>query len=266
MRSEQVIDRINERSNTDVIAECFSAAANTYHHHNSLQKISAQKLLNEMSPSGVLLDIGCGPGTDFSYFIHLKHVIALDIAQGMLDQVERHFPTYQTICSDAKAIPLAQNSVDTVYSNLALQWCDDIKQSFDSTALALKSGGNYHLAIVAQDSLPELTELGFRANSFRSLPNIASQFDPEVWRIKSAAVETITVYFTSLKALLYSIKGVGASIHTGASPSNSTSSVLSHGIRGRGDWQKQLVKAERMRQEAGLPLTYHIARLHIEKR
>lgn len=266
MRSERVIDRMEERTDVSLVAECFSAAANTYCHHNSLQKISAHRLLNEMNPSGVLLDIGCGPGTDFSHFVHLKHVIALDIAQGMLEQVKRHFPTYQTICCDAKAIPLPENSVDIVYSNLALQWCDDIKPSFDSTALALKSGGDYHLAIVAEGSLPELTELGFRVNSFRSLANIMSHFDPEVWLLKSAKLEEVTVYFNSLKALLYSIKGVGASIHTGVSASNVTQSGLSHGIRGRGDWQLGLVKAEQMRRDAGLPLTYQIARLHIEKR
>lgn len=266
MKPEVVSDGVKHKMKASIVAERFSAAAKTYSQHNSLQKVSAQRLLNQMNPSGVLLDIGCGPGTDFSGFIHLDKVIALDIAQGMLEQVASQFPAYQILCANAKAIPLPAGTVDTVYSNLALQWCDDIKQSFSSTASVLKSGGDYHLAMVAEGSLPELTALGFRANSFRGLSDIVSQFDPEVWLIKVANLEAITVCFDDLKALLYSIKGVGASIHADASVSNLSQSVSNSGIRGRGDWQKLLDKAESMRQEKGLPLTYQIARLHIERR
>jgi malonyl-CoA O-methyltransferase len=266
MRPEVVSDGVKHKMKASIVAERFSAAAKTYAQHNSLQKMSAQKLLNEMAPSGVLLDIGCGPGTDFSDFTHLDNVIALDIAQGMLEQVSSQFPSYQILCADAKAIPLPADTVDVVYSNLALQWCDDLKQSFSSTASVLKSGGDYHLAMVAEGSLPELTALGFRANAFRGLSDIVSQFDPKVWLIKVAKLEANTVYFDDLKALLYSIKGVGASINADASASNLSQSVSNQGIRGRGDWLKLLEKAESIRQEKGLPLTYQIARLHIEKR
>ncbi|ACA86152.1 methyltransferase domain-containing protein [Shewanella woodyi] len=263
MKPEVVIDGVNKISDTNIVAERFSAAAKTYSRHNCLQKRSAQGLLKEMSPCGVLLDIGCGPGTDFSHFKRVVEVISLDIAPGMLEQLSINFPSYTTICADAKAIPLPENSVDTVYSNLALQWCDDLQQSFKSTGAALKSGGDYYLSVVAEGSLPELVELGFRVNSFRSMTDIVSQFDPEFWLVKSAKLEPITVYFDDLKSLLYSIKGVGASI---VSDEKSSEQNLSHGIRGREDWKERLARAECIRQAKGLPLTYHIAQLHVERR
>ncbi|WP_299789512.1 methyltransferase domain-containing protein [uncultured Shewanella sp.] len=249
-----------------VIAERFSAAAKSYHRHNCLQQLSCEALLNGMKPSGTLLDIGAGPGTDFSRFADVSSVIALDIAPGMLEQLKKSYPNYETVCADAKAIPLPQNSIDSVYSNLALQWCDDLSQSFQSTARALRSSGEYHLTMVAQGSLPELTQLGFRINEFRSLPEITSQFDKQEWQVQSSTLESMTVYFDDLKSLLYSIKGVGASIHADAKVRGQSRSMVHHGIRGRGDWMKLIGKAELMRTPQGIPLTYQIALIRAVKR
>lgn len=229
------------------------------------------QLFDSMTPSGVMLDIGAGPGTDFSQFSSVNQVIALDIAQGMLEQVKLDFPDYQTVCANAESIPLPDNSIDSAYSNLALQWCGDLATSFNETARVLTAGGEYHLAIVAQDSLPELAELGFRVNAFRSMEEILSHFDRDQWQIISFDTTAISVYFADLKSLLYSIKGVGASIHGNGddngneTDNESTKDQPSPGIRGRGDWQKLLAAAELSRTAQGLPLTYQIATISAKK-
>ncbi|BAJ02678.1 methyltransferase domain-containing protein [Shewanella violacea] len=251
--------RVAQSINDKTVAQRFSAAAKHYHEHDRVQKLSSMQIFDTMNPSGVLLDIGAGPGTDFSQFSSVKQVIALDIAQGMLEQVKLDFPTYQTVCANAESIPLPENSIDSAYSNLALQWCGSLSTSFNETARVLKAEGEYHLALVAQDSLPELTELGFRVNAFRSMEEILSHFDRDKWQIISFETRAISVYFADLKSLLYSIKGVGASIHGNGDDNDSAKDKPSQGIRGRGDWTKLLAAAELSRTAQGLPLTYQIA-------
>ena len=260
--------RVAQSVNDQTVAQRFSAAAKHYHEHDRVQKLSSMQLFDGMTPSGILLDIGAGPGTDFSQFSSVNQVIALDIAQGMLEQVKLDFPDYQTVCANAESIPLPDNSIDSAYSNLALQWCGDLSSSFNETARVLTAGGEYHLAIVAQDSLPDLSELGFRVNAFRSMEEILSHFDRDQWQIISFETTAISVYFADLKSLLYSIKGVGASIHgNGDDDDNnvSTKDKPSQGIRGRGDWKKLLAIAELSRTAQGLPLTYQIASISAKK-
>ena len=256
--------RVAQSVNDQTVAQRFSAAAKHYHEHDRVQKLSSMQLFDAMTPQGVLLDIGSGPGTDFSQFSSVNQVIALDIAQGMLEQVKLDFPDYQTICANAESIPLPDNSIDSAYSNLALQWCGDLSTSFNETARVLKAGGEYHLAIVAQDSLAELAELGFRVNAFRSLEEILSHFDREQWQIIAAETTAVSVYFADLKSLLYSIKGVGASIHGDDNDNGSIKAKPSQEIRGRGDWKKLLAIAELSRTAQGLPLTYQIATISVK--
>lgn len=251
MEPEVVNKRVAQSVNEYAVAQRFSAAAKHYHDFDTVQKITSTYLFNQMAPKGNLLDIGAGPGTDFSQFADVNAVIALDIAPGMLTQLKHDFPEYQTVCANAESIPLAPNSVDSVYSNLALQWCGNLSLSLNDTARVLKPKGEYHLAIVAQDSLLELSQLGLRVNEFRGLDEIVSHFDPSLWLITSAKIQSIRVHFADLKTLLYSIKGVGASINAKDNPKQV--------LRGRGDWQKLLCEAESHRTPEGMPLTYEIA-------
>jgi len=239
-----------------LIAERFSMAAKGYRQHDKLQQLSMNALFKGMSPSGVLLDIGAGPGTNFSQFSAVENVIALDIAQGMLSQVKTNFPHYHAICGNAERLPVQDSSVDVAYSNLALQWCSNLAASIDETARVLKSGGQCHFAIVAQASLSELEVLGFRVNAFAPLETMLAQFDSQIWQISLAEVASFTVYFADLKTLLYSIKGVGASIDD-----EQASTTVTNMLRGRGDWLSLQARAEQTRTKLGLPLTYQIAQI-----
>ncbi|MCE9678942.1 methyltransferase domain-containing protein [Shewanella sp. AS1] len=237
------------------IAKQFSQAASHYQQHDVVQRLSAKQLLDQMlngqmfKEKGCLLDIGCGPGTAFNH-TDIGQVIALDIAPGMLTQMSARFPNYLPVCADAQSLPLKAQSVDTIYSNLALQWSQNLPQAIGEMARVLRVGGECHLAIVAKGSLPQLTQLGFRVNEFLDHNGILACFD-ERWQVTSR-LETITVHFEDLKSLLYSIKGVGASV---AAKSDSTSV---HKLRGREDWRDRQARAQQMREAQGIPLSYQI--------
>ena len=249
------------------VADTFSHAASLYKQHDVLQRITAKTLLNNATLTGHLADIGCGPGTRFSDFEEVSTVTAIDIAAGMLEQVSLNYPKYLTLNCDAQSLSLSANSVDSVYSNLALQWCEDFPKAVSEIERVLVANGFCNLAIVADGSLPELQTLGFRTNQFASMPHLLSAFGVKDaatplsnnrWQVLQAKVEKVTVYFDDLRSLLYSIKGVGASAGQAGSQSRA---MLS-----KSAWQERVLLAQGLATPKGIPLTYHIAYIYAQKR
>ena len=281
------------------IAERFSAAAHSYQDHNQLQRLSAASLLSEFTAQGHLLDIGAGPGTDFSAYHcahqsehHSEHgsmqnppttVFAVDIALGMLHKLKQTYPDYHGVCADAECLPFVDGCIDVIYSNLALQWCANFPAAVAEMARVLKPNGECHLSLVAQGSLNQLAELGLRVNDFSTLEALKAAFKLDTWQFLEVQLIPMTVHFDTLKALLYSIKGVGASVQS-ASSANSisldSSTIQSAGevagtiaaaelaprLRGRQDWLAIQAKAESLRVPQGLPLTYHIVQIRARRR
>ena len=248
------------------VADTFSHAASFYKQHDVLQRITAKALQDNATLTGHLADIGCGPGTCFKYFPEVSNVTAIDIAAGMLEQVSLNYPKYLTLNCDAQELMLSANSVDSVYSNLALQLCEDFPKAVNEIERVLVANGFCNLAIVADGSLPELQTLGFRTNQFASMPSLLSAFgvkdaatplSSSRWKVLQAKVEKVTVYFDDLRSLLYSIKGVGASAGQAGSQSRA---MLS-----KSAWQERVLLAKGLATEKGIPLTYHIAYIHAQK-
>uniref|UniRef100_Q0HTZ1 malonyl-[acyl-carrier protein] O-methyltransferase n=1 Tax=Shewanella sp. (strain MR-7) TaxID=60481 RepID=Q0HTZ1_SHESR len=250
------------------IAERFSAAAKSYQEHNCLQRLSGASLLQGFVAKGAILDIGAGPGTDFANRAMGEEikVYALDIALGMLQQLQATFPSYQCVCGNAEQLPFAGGSIDSIYSNLALQWCQDFSAAAAEMARVLKPGGEAHLSIVADGSLAQLSHLGLRVNGFLSLESLKAAFDTSDWQLFDVQLVPMTVYFQDLKTLLYSIKGVGASVQSSVQTIASSDPEAHLGkLRGRRDWQALQQRAEQFRETQGLPLTYQIAQFRVRR-
>ncbi|WP_025819850.1 methyltransferase domain-containing protein [Shewanella marina] len=241
------------------VAKQFSQASAHYHCHNQLQLMSAQTLLKPIISQGVLLDIGSGPGTDFNQ-VHQGQVLNLDIAEGMLQTAKQQFSDYKMLCADAQSLPLSDATIDTVYSNLALQWCHSIDSAIQEIHRVLKPKAGCHLAIVCDGSLHELTQLGLKVNPFHSASRLKSQLMALNWQQLQFELMPMQVYFNDLKSLLYSIKGVGASTCVQGEQASTVK------LRGRQDWLQLLTKAEQMRTAKGLCLTYNIAIIRGQKR
>ncbi|MGI2066553.1 methyltransferase domain-containing protein [Shewanella sp. MF08487] len=253
------------------IAQRFSAAANSYQDHNKLQRLSAASLLSSLFVQGNLLDIGAGPGTDFSACYpnrlsmdnQFSAVFAVDIALGMLHKLNQSYPDYHGVCADAQYLPFSDNSMDVIYSNLALQWCADFPAAVAEMARVLKPGGECHVTLVAEGSLHQLAELGLRVNDFSTVEALKTAFKLDIWQHLDVQLIPMTVHFDTLKALLYSIKGVGASVQS-ARASIAVADRTPR-LRGREDWQRIQAKAEVLRLPDGLPLTYQIVQIRARR-
>ncbi|GIU07917.1 MULTISPECIES: methyltransferase domain-containing protein [unclassified Shewanella] len=244
------------------VAERFSAAAEHYHSYDVLQQQTAKHLLAQMTPGAHLLDIGAGPGTEFCQFEGVKQVYCLDIADGMLKTLSGHFPTHAPICGDAQHLPIADGVIDSIYSNVALQWCQDLPQAVREANRVLTQGGEFNMSIVTKDSLKQLVGLGLKVNSFIDEQELLACFNHDNWQLELCETLDVTVYFSDLKALLLSIKGVGASIVKQQQSTNQPQVTL----RGRKDWQALQLKAELNRAPEGLPLTYNISFIKARKK
>ena len=95
-----------------------------------------------------ILDLGAGT-CQGSLALHRSYprarIVALDIAPGMLNASPRPgWPRrrFERVCADAYALPLAARSIDLVYSNLMLQWCDRPDIVLREVARVLKPGGS----------------------------------------------------------------------------------------------------------------------------
>lgn len=144
----------------------FASAANTYDEAAVLQREVADRLLERLAyikeVPQVILDVGCGTGY-CSELLAKKYpksfVTGFDIAHPMLIAAKnkrrwlRRGPAYST--ADAHKIPVKNNSVDLIISNLVLQWCDQASV-FSEFARVLKPGGLLMFTTFGPDTLMEL--------------------------------------------------------------------------------------------------------------
>jgi ubiquinone/menaquinone biosynthesis C-methylase UbiE len=135
------------------IADSFSRAAQTYDAAAELQRQIGHQLLESLPDTRPdrVLDLGSGTG----YFTPLlrqrfasSQLVSLDLAQGMLAYARQHRPDSHAawVCGDAEALPLASDSLDLIFSSLAIQWCERPDRLFAEIARVLRPGGRFVVA------------------------------------------------------------------------------------------------------------------------
>ncbi|MDD5321164.1 MAG: malonyl-ACP O-methyltransferase BioC [Methylococcales bacterium] len=147
------------------IRRSFAAASVTYDSVALLQRTVGKELLHSVDTTkltGTLLDLGCGTGFLTGELLeHASHetTIALDIALSMLQTTQSKLADKCNIiyvCADAERLPLAGQSIDGVYSNLALQWCRNLEAVFTGIKRVLKPDGQLVFSTFGPQTLHEL--------------------------------------------------------------------------------------------------------------
>lgn len=153
------------------VRRAFSRAAPGYDQAAALQREVAARLMETLDyledrVPQVVVDVGCGPGhaaVAMQKRWPKAQVIALDLALPMLQQARRHTGGWRPfarhpgpVCADARALPLRDNSVDVLFSNLCLQWVEDLPAVFAGFRRVLKPDGLLLLSTFGPDTLFEL--------------------------------------------------------------------------------------------------------------
>ncbi len=235
------------------IARTFGRAAGNYDRHAGLQRASGQRLMTTVGPrSGwTILDAGCGTG----WFSRLwraqdNRVLALDLSPDMLAQARGNHSAHAYLAGDIEHLPLGTATVDMCFSNLAVQWCDDLPRALAEFYRVTRPGGTIAVSTLAEGSLSELRQAwsyvdqGVHLNRFLTSSAIAQAFAPYRHQISTARH---TLHYPQLSALLHDLKGVGAGhLRDGRAP----------GLTGRLCLQR--LEAAWARYEGHFPLSYQL--------
>tara|TARA_R110002049_G_scaffold160715_2_gene325745 strand:+ start:1981 stop:2763 length:783 start_codon:yes stop_codon:yes gene_type:complete len=243
------------------VAHAFSRAAPRYDALATAQRHIGEMLWGSLPPLAFnVLDMGCGTGVWTQRLAErypCAQITGLDLAPGMLEQArQRHGESIHWQPGDAAAQPFDKRSFDLVFSNLAVQWCRDIGAVMAELYRILTPGGLAHITTLLPGTLEEIAFVWQRPEALLQTPDRASverAIDESGLTIARQAATVERFYYPDLKAVMASIKGVGAQI---ARPQASLS---------RNDIAAAQARFEQRRQPDGLPVSYHCLTLQLEK-
>ncbi len=245
------------------ISESFSRAAIHYDSVAQLQREVGTRLLDKINAVGYpptsILDLGCGTGFFYSALNHLfpqASYLGLDLAPGMIEFASSQHPgSAKWLVADAESLPLAANSVDLVFSSLAIQWCYSPQRLFAELARVLKPGGRCVFTSLGPDTLKELraswavVDSHQHVNTF--LPRVVlEQAAQEVFGVTlQLHNEQFQMKYDRVRELLDELKTLGAHNMNGGRRT---------GLTGRRALQGMLTAYETWREGGKLPATYDV--------
>lgn len=239
--------------------------------------------LVKLTPQRVV-DAGCGPGADLSRLYKAypaAHVIGIDASAAMAayagrpaasrSLLSRLLPAkagIDAVCGDFAQFPLAPNSVDLVWSNLALHWHPQPDRVFAEWRRVLRVDGLLMFSSFGPDTLRELRSAfaaiaaldgaaqgspaqgsSHHALSFVDMHDFGDQLVEAGFSTPVMDMEVITVTYDSAVALLADVRALGGN----------PLATRRRGLVGRAAWGRVLAALEAQRRPDGkLALTFEV--------
>lgn len=259
------------------IAQQFSRAASTYNSAADVQldiAFDAMAYVATHYKSG--LDLGCGTGR-ISQQLATKgdRLVAMDLAFGMLAYAKQNsLADNASICwlqGDVDSLPIADNSVDMVYSSMALQWADNQQKVMAEIARVMASGSKAVLAIMCDGSFNQLNDSWLTMDSQR---HVNTFFSANTWytAAKSQGLQVTmqqkkyVTWHQNIRQLLSSIKSIGANVLLSTQGSTEHSMSESKSRLNRQTLQHlETYYLQKYAENMQLPLTYQVCFLHCSK-
>jgi malonyl-CoA O-methyltransferase len=244
----------------------FSRAARTYDQAARIQHFSALELAQQLqllqgannnSMSGSWLDLGCGTGFAVPSLIQqgAEQVIGADIAQGMcaLSNNKLSQLAFNSVACDAENLPFTSASFDGIYSNLMIQWSEDLASLFYEAKRVLKPGALFAFSTLGPNTMHELkaawqkVDPYVHVNQFLDKSSLIKQCEA-FFTLESIHQQKVVQQHAGLSPLLKELKAIGATnVNPGRRP----------GLGGR-QRLKQLEAAYQELTGDSLALTYDL--------
>lgn len=244
------------------MAQSFSRAAKTYDSVADLQRRVGDALLAlvDVDPVvDVVVDLGCGTGyltKSLQEQFPSATVIGLDIAEGMLQFARnRHAGKYCWMGADAESLPFADASIDIIYSNFSLQWCERIPILFAELSRVLKVGGRLIFSSLGPETLHELKSAWklvddyVHVNSFHDEAVLRAALQQNQFLIQLFDRKAQLLEFEKLTDLTRNLKALGA---------HNVNQGRALGLQGRKTMAAFKAGYENFRQHGFLPATYDV--------
>ena len=257
----------------------FDRAAANYDASAILQKQVREEMLSRLDfvkiKPQAILDAGCGTGHG-SFSLQKRfssaRVISLDIALGMLKQVKirqpffnKLFSKHQVLCADIENLPIADNTMGLVWSNLALQWCNDLDAAFNEVTRVLQPNGLFMFSTFGPDTLKELrtaTQLSdnqqnhTHVSRFIDMHDIGDALTRAGFSAPVLDVERYTLTYDSVLNVMQDLKNIGA---------HNATFGRARGLQGRGFLKSLTQHYEQFRTNGKLPATFEVVYGHAWK-
>jgi malonyl-CoA O-methyltransferase len=227
------------------VARAFSRAARSYDAAAVLQREVCGRMLERLDyirlhPEKVL-DAGCGTGwgtRQLAQRYPAAQVIGLDIAPGMLEVARDQSGWWRKLfsgnqqsllCADIEILPLAAGSVEMTWSNLTLQWCNDLPATFRELHRVLKTEGLLMFSTFGPDTLKELRAAFHNVDGYNHVNRFADMHDLGDMLMHGGFAEPVM------------------------------------GLMGKAAWRHVTENYERLRRDGKLPATFEIVYGHAWK-
>ena len=227
------------------VRRSFSRSAASYDAAAQLQHAVEARLLESLEylddpalkrdPPQRVLDLGCGTGR--ASIAMQKHwpkaqIVSLDLALPMLQQARatsKRAPLLTAkrlsnpfarvpaqVCADARALPLAESSVDVLFSNLCLQWVEDLDALFAGFRRVMKPNGLLLVSTFGPETLWELRDAFAHADAaphvspFADIAGFGDALVRAGFRQPVLDREEETTHYPDLASLMRELRAIGA--------------------------------------------------------
>ncbi len=267
----------------------FAQAASTYDGAAALQREIGARMARRLDyvklVPHAILDAGCGTGEaigELAARYPAARVVGVDLALPMLEVARaragsgqsmfarllrplagaRAAPTPRFVCADIAALPLAGASIDLAWSNVALQWVNDLPRAFAEFRRVLKVGGLLSFTTFGPDTLREVraafagVDGGTHTNRFVDMHDIGDMLVHAGFADPVMDMERMTLTYDTPEAMLAELKAIGATNRTLGRP---------RGLTGRARWGQVIARLEALRRDGRIPATYEVVYGHAWK-
>jgi len=273
MNSEHTLDKKQLRT-------AFERAASSYDQAAVLQREVSNRMLSRLEYikywPDVILDAGSGTGYGSQQLAKrypTSQLIAMDIAWAMLSHArpntawwQRLLPLLQQhsyyVCADIEQIPIKNESVGMVWSNLALQWCNDLEHTFAEMHRILHTDGLVMFSTFGPDTLKELRQSFARVDAFSHVNRFIDMHDIGDLLVHNGFstpvmdMEYITLTYPDVTSVMRDLKAIGA---------HNVTQGRHQGLMGKNNWQKAIAEYEKLRCDGRLPATFEVVYGHAWK-
>lgn len=263
-------DNFTPKLDKRLVRAAFERSAEHYDQVAVLQRTVAERLLDHLTPvrlqPRVVLDLGAGTGICLRQLerrYRNARIIALDLAEGMLKRARRKAPRFfsrqRFVCADAECLPFSNRSVELLFSNLTLQWCNHLEQTYRELARVIAPGGLLMFSTLGPDTLKELRDSfaevdgHSHVNSFLDLHDVGDALMASGFYDVVVDAERITMTYEDVMSLMRDLKSLGA---------HNVTSARHRALTGKRRMQAMARAYEAHRNAGVLPATYEVIYAH----
>lgn len=232
----------------------------------------------------MVLDAGCGEGADLVTLqkrFAQATVLGLDASFGMLSQaqtvqkdglsgvnrmLQQWLPSSMgfgresmaaLMCGDFARLPLANNSVDMIWSNLAVHWHPQPDTVFNEWRRVLRQDGLLMFSCFGPDTFKELRAAFARDGHvlpFVDMHDFGDMLVNAGFSTPVMDMETLTITYDTVDKLIADVRAIGGN----------PLDTRRRGLLGRAAWQRVVASLEACRRDADgkIPLTVEVAYGH----